>query len=91
MRTVYIVQEIGWEYNDEYLETRQETPVKAFASREGAEAYRKQCETEKRNRIRAADFAKQEFEDYGFNLTNTFGRLENITSLSESRFLKEIK
>lgn len=37
--TVYIVQELHWEYNDEGFDMTCDTPLKAFVSRADAEAF----------------------------------------------------
>src|SRR5262249_12820595 len=44
-KTVYVVQEVHWEYNDEYHYPAGEgQPVKAFRDRQRAEAYRRELE-----------------------------------------------
>jgi hypothetical protein len=47
--TVYIVQQLDWEYNDTWWDMTDDTPVKAFASHSDAEAYCQQREAEQRN------------------------------------------
>jgi hypothetical protein len=52
MSTAFVVQEIGWNYNDEYFyrgsdgET-DDRPVRAFRTREGAEAHRRALEADR--------------------------------------------
>lgn len=36
--TVYLIQKLDWRWNDEAFVLREDTPVKAFASRRDAEA-----------------------------------------------------
>jgi hypothetical protein len=43
-KTVYLLNEIGWEYNDNYHDRHGEQPLEAYASREKAQA-----ECDKRN------------------------------------------
>lgn len=45
---VYIVQELGWEYNDEGLDMTNDTPLKAFVVRSQAEALCQEKELEAR-------------------------------------------
>jgi hypothetical protein len=47
-QVVYVVQGIGWEYDDEYFEPVTDSPVKAFTNREDAEAHRRVLEEEAR-------------------------------------------
>jgi hypothetical protein len=42
-RTVYVVMQTDWSYDDEYYSGGNE-PLKAFTDREQAEAYRARCE-----------------------------------------------
>ncbi len=46
--TVYIVQELHWEWNDEAFVLERDTPIKAFESRRDAEAFRDIREAEAR-------------------------------------------
>lgn len=41
---VYVVQRLTWQYNDNWHELVDDEPVKAFASREMADEYRKELE-----------------------------------------------
>lgn len=43
-RTVYVVQRLHWMFNDEYHEPRGDEPIRAFANREAADAYRRALE-----------------------------------------------
>ncbi len=72
-KKVFVIQEIGWAYNDEYYDCWGEMgPVKAFTSRERAEAFWFEHE-------RAA------WQEVGNPFVYT-GSFENATSLSEEQF-----
>jgi hypothetical protein len=42
--TVYVVQHVHWEYNDEYYDRCEGAPLRTFLSREKAEAYAREQE-----------------------------------------------
>ena len=50
--TVYIVQKLRWEWNDEAFVLNNDTPIKAFESREDAETYCQRYEAEAREKWR---------------------------------------
>lgn len=84
-QTVYIVQQIQWEYTDEWFIHGYDEPLKAFLHRDNAEEHRRALEAEARREIMALD------PDDGYwsrNLGATFGSFDALTSL-EPRALQE--
>jgi hypothetical protein len=87
-KTVYIVQEFGWEYNDEYFEIILDTPIKAFSTREQAETQKQILERE----------AREDWDSGGFGLSfPTFESTYNqenpfsaLTSLTRNEFSERI-
>lgn len=49
-RTVYLVQKLDWQWNDEFFVIDEEIPVKVFARLSRAEGYRQKLEAEERNK-----------------------------------------
>jgi hypothetical protein len=47
-RTVFVVQRLHWEYQDNFFEVEDETPIKAFADSGDAAIYRDRQDTEAR-------------------------------------------
>lgn len=41
-KTVYLLNEVGWEYNDNYYDRDGEKPIEAYSTREKAQ---KECDT----------------------------------------------
>ncbi len=79
MRTLYLVQEINWAYDDQWHYEDGAIPRKAFASRDDAEAFRLLRENDSRESI-VAD------EDEGYwscNLEETFGSFGALTTLGD--------
>lgn len=58
--TVYIVQKLDWKWNDEAFLLRDDTPVKAFTSRQDAEALCIKLESQ----ARAEWSGRREDDDY---------------------------
>ena len=80
MRTLYLVQEVNWVYDDQWYYEDGAIPRKAFASRADAEAYRLSRESESRESIAAADEEKGYWSQ---NLEETFGSFDALTTLGE--------
>lgn len=62
LRTLYLVQRFQWCYDDEWHKPIQAEPIRAFANREAAEAYRRTLEIDARS-----DYT-EEGDEYGFVL-----------------------
>jgi hypothetical protein len=62
-KTVYIVQRIGWEYDDNFFYPIYAEPVKAFASKKSAEELRKVFERQARGEWFDAERIPPEFDD----------------------------
>lgn len=86
-RTVYIVQRVEWGYDDNWFYPEGDTPIKAFRSREGAEAHRREREAIQRREI------KEPSDEYGWkrNLTWNFGPLGEISSLTEAELNDRVR
>jgi hypothetical protein len=78
---VYVVQQIDWEYNDEYYDPGLPEPVRAFRDRGRAEAYRQEQEVKAR---RAAHC------DNPFTYTWSY-ELPDISSLTEEEVLARVR
>jgi hypothetical protein len=87
-KTVYIVQEFGWEYNDEFFEIIMDTPIKAFATREQAETHKRILEREAREDWDSGGLGMSfpTFESV-YNQGNPFSAL---TSLTRDEFSQHI-
>lgn len=89
MRTLYLVQQIHWTYDDQWHYADGAIPQKAFVSRDAAEAMR----AEKENAARDALVAEDPGDDYGYwsqNLDETFGSYDHITSLPSEEMDKRL-
>jgi hypothetical protein len=85
VKTVYVVQAMNWEYNDEYHDPAGEgEPVKAFKDRERAEAYRRELEQDPRVHS-CLSFLFTYAGAYQFEEP-----LRRLTSLSEAELLERI-
>ena len=84
-RTVYVIKEHGWEYNDQYTGFDGANPIRAFARRADAETYRRERENETRRQLETGS----KF-DWNRNLSDTFGGLEYMTTLSEPELLARL-
>jgi hypothetical protein len=82
-KTVYVVQEMNWEYNDEYHFPAGE-PVKAFRDRDRAEAYRRELEQAPRVQD-CLSFLLNYAGAYQFD-----DPLPRMTSLSQAELLERI-
>jgi hypothetical protein len=78
---VYVVQEIHWEYNDEYYDPGLPEPVRAFRDRDRAESYRREQEVKAR---RAAHCHNP------FHFTWAY-ELSEITSLTGEEVLARVR
>ena len=58
--TVYIVQKLHWEWNDEAFVLDNDTPIKAFESRDDAEVFCRKCEAEAREEWRESESGRDE-------------------------------
>jgi hypothetical protein len=87
-KTVYVVQEFGWEYNDEYFEIITDTPIKAFATLKQAESHKRILEREARR--------KWEIEVDGLGFPVCFDNqsgiqpFSSITSLTWEEFVERV-
>lgn len=74
--TVYIVQELHWEWNDEAFVLERDTPLKAFESLQDAEAFRDTLEMEARQSWKI--YARDSKEYFGEN-----GHVESVDAFYE--------
>lgn len=86
-QTVFVVQQVYWEYNDEWFAPEYDTPLKAFTRREQAESYRMAQEREARREICAIPGGNSR---WSANLLWTFGDFNNLTSLSEEALQQQV-
>lgn len=86
-RMVYIVQQINWNYNDEFNYPEYGTPLKAFLHRTSAEAYRKQLEYEAHRELEAIS---PEEENWCGNLAMSFGWDEIRSGRSEAEVCDQL-
>lgn len=80
MRTLYLVQEINWNYDDQWFYEDGETPRKAFADRAAAEAFRAAQENVQREKLIAVPLTDK-YEEWSGNLVVTFGGVREVSSL----------
>lgn len=92
-RTVYLVQTVGWFYNDEfheranaepevlceYNEGHRTQPIRAFLTREAAEKHAAQLDRNRRG------------DDNPFFYGSLSGSLSNFTELSEKEFAERLR
>jgi hypothetical protein len=78
---VYVVQQINWEYNDEYHDPGLPEPVRAFRDRGRAEAYRQEQEVKARRANHCTN---------PFHYTWTY-ELPEISSLTEEEVLARVR
>jgi hypothetical protein len=78
---VYVVQQINWEYNDEYYSPGLPEPVRAFRDRGRAEAYRQEQEVKAR---------RSALCDNPFTYTWSY-ELPDISSLTEEEVLARVR
>jgi hypothetical protein len=75
--TVYLVQKLHWEYNDNWFEREGDEPVKAFESRDDALLWAELLEDEARRELE-----KGEGVGFSANPLRVFGGTERATSLT---------
>jgi hypothetical protein len=80
-RKVYVVQEIHWEYNDEYYDPGLPEPVRAFRDRDRAESYRREQEVKARRASHCSN---------PFHYTWSY-ELPEISSLTEEEVLARVR
>jgi hypothetical protein len=89
-KTVYIVQRIGWEYDDNFFYPVYTEPVKAFVARESAEAQRKILERQAREEWFDASRIPPEFDDR-HNGEDWNKHYTKLTALTFSDFCERLK
>ncbi len=88
-QTVYVVQEIGWGYHDEWFFRAGEQPIKAFTRREAAEAYWQEKERMAREAIMNTSPWDRGNSHWSCNIVATFGNLP--TSLTAKEFASKAR
>ena len=83
VETVYVVLQLNWEYNDNWHEIENDTPLRAFADAADAEVYRRRLEVEKRAEIAGTGSCATDLERY-------FGGFVNMSTLSPEAFRRRL-
>jgi hypothetical protein len=90
MHTLYIVQKANWAYNDEWAYAEGSTPLKAFLSREAAEAHRQECEAAARFALCHPDRRLYPNRDENANPVAEYGGFTVLTSLTYNELLDRL-
>ncbi len=93
-QTVYVVQQIRWEYSDEWFYRNGDEPIKAFTRRAIAEAHRREQEQTVREELMNISPVDEERDwpnYWSSNILYTFGSLESISSLTEETFRAKVQ
>jgi hypothetical protein len=89
-KIVYIVQEFGWEYNDEYFEIVSGTPKKAFLTYEQADSHRRVLERQAR-REWEVEWSEMDFP-VCFESTDSHDHpFSSLTSLTWDAFQEKVR
>jgi hypothetical protein len=84
---LYIVQQIHWQYDDQWFVTEYDTALKAFTTYERAEAYRLELEREARRELVAIPVGEGW---WSADLGMTFGGWSEMSSLTEEELTQRV-